>query len=202
MPRLRGDSAICAVSWSRISPTRITSGSCLRPDLEPVGEGENVPPDFALRHHRVGRLRIQVFDRLLDGDDAVTARLVEQIDDHRQGGGLPRAGHARDDDQPVTRLGPAGRASSSGNPAQAKSGMVFGYQPQARTDVAARREKVDAEPGDPTVRHHMRTRNRSSSGPERPWAAAGQSAVSSAASSAQGRLGQFDQVAVQAQDGG
>ena len=48
-------------------------------------------------------MREQVLDRLLDGDDAVAAGLVEQVDDHRQRGRLARAGRAGDDHQPVAQ---------------------------------------------------------------------------------------------------
>ena len=133
-------SAICAVSRSRISPTRITSGSCRRP--VPAARRRTVStsrPTSRCVTTEFGRPREQVLDRLLDGDDAVAAGLVEQVDDHRQRGRLAGAGRPGDD-RPARRAGtPAARPARRGKPAQSKSGMAAGMTPQARRRAGRRR---------------------------------------------------------------
>ena len=66
-----------------------------------------------------GRPREQVLDRLLDGDDAVAAGLVEQVDDHRQRGRLAGPGRPGDDHQPVAREGqPLGQRDAGSRPSR------------------------------------------------------------------------------------
>jgi hypothetical protein len=133
----------------------------------------------------------------------VAARFVEQVDDHRQGGGLARPGRAGHDDQAVARLGqPAGQVRREAGPGEVRDGV--GHQPQARPDLAPGVEQVDAEPGQAAVALQVegeieilpRLKRRvavggAEGGDQLPRLVGGQ-----------GRLGQLDQVAVEAQGRG
>ena len=67
---------------------------------QPVGEVRHVNAHLALVDDRLG-VRVQVFDRVLDGDDVERLGLVDDLDQRRQRGGLARAGDAGDQHQPA-----------------------------------------------------------------------------------------------------
>ena len=69
--------------------------------LETVIERVHVASHLALCDHGGADRLVHVLDGLLDGDDTVTARAIEPIDQGRQGRRLPGPRHARNDNQPV-----------------------------------------------------------------------------------------------------
>ena len=112
-------SAVEIVSRSRISPTRITSGSwrnaarsasakldCVRADLPLVD-------DAAL-------VAVQELDRILDREDVLRALAVDLVDDRRERRRLTGAGRAGDEHQ-TTRL----LASTCSDDGMPSSSSVF-----------------------------------------------------------------------------
>src|SRR6185503_11775730 len=80
-------SAVSIVSMSRISPTRMTSGSW-RSALRSAAAN-----DFALAHDRVV-VAVQILDRVFDGNDVARPRAVDVVDHRRQRRALAAAGGA------------------------------------------------------------------------------------------------------------
>ncbi|OPZ11150.1 MAG: hypothetical protein BWZ10_02240 [candidate division BRC1 bacterium ADurb.BinA364] len=64
------------------------------------GEIHRIDPDFQLIDDRLA-VRIEEFDRVLDGDDVLAAGQIDLLDDRRQSGGLAAARGAGDKDQAV-----------------------------------------------------------------------------------------------------
>jgi hypothetical protein len=62
-----------------------------------------IGPDLALVHHAV-LVRVQVLDRILDGDDVLVPLGVDLVDDRRERGRLARAGRPGDEHQPARLL--------------------------------------------------------------------------------------------------
>ena len=87
-------SAVEIVSRSRISPTRITSGSWRSAAFRASGEGLRVGADLALVDDAL-LVAVEELDRVLDRHDVLLARLVDLVDHRRQRGRLARAGRAR-----------------------------------------------------------------------------------------------------------
>ncbi len=88
--------AICAVSWSRISPTRILSGSWRRMERRPRAK---VRP-FFLVDGNLGDAADLVFDRVLDGDDLVFVAL-DLVERGVERGGFAGAGGTGDEHHAV-----------------------------------------------------------------------------------------------------
>ncbi len=89
-------SAVVIVSRSRISPRRITSGSWRNAPRSPSAKPVASPADLPLVDD-AEPVRVQELDRVLDGDDVLSARRVDLVDQRRQRRGLARAGRARQD---------------------------------------------------------------------------------------------------------
>ena len=66
--------------------------------LERLREAVSVVSDLALRHH-APLVPVREFDRILDGDDVVTASLVDVVDHRGERRRLARARHTREEDQ-------------------------------------------------------------------------------------------------------
>ena len=90
--------AASIVSRSRISPTRITSGSCRKAAADGLGETRHVHAQFPLVDRRL-LVRVVELDRVFDRDDMVVEVLVDVVDHRRQRGGLAGARRPRDQDQ-------------------------------------------------------------------------------------------------------
>ena len=91
-------SAVPIVSMSRISPTRITSGSWRSAALSASREGLRVGAQLALVDD-APLVPVQELDRVLDGHDVLVAGLVDLVDHRRQRRRLARArraGHEHD----------------------------------------------------------------------------------------------------------
>ena len=97
-------SAVEIVSRSRISPTRITSGSWRSAAFRASAEGLRVGADLALVDDAL-LVAVEELDRVLDGHDVLLARLVDRVDHGRQRGGLARAGRAGDEHDAARLLG-------------------------------------------------------------------------------------------------
>ena len=69
------------VARSRISPTRMTSGSCRKARRKRFGEVRHVHADFALHDDRFF-VRVVIFDRIFHRDDVPIEVLVDVVD-HR-----------------------------------------------------------------------------------------------------------------------
>ncbi len=112
--------------------------------LQAVGKAQHIGTHLALADHRIGGPGEKVLDRLLDGDDAVAARLVQDVDDHRQGGGLARPGGAGHDDQPIADIGQAlGQDGREAGPLEIGDGRR--HQAQACPQLPADVEDVGPE---------------------------------------------------------
>src|SRR5881396_1752382 len=89
-------SATDIVSGSRISPTRMTSGSSRRA-ARSDGEAGRVVADLALADDAVDVL-VGELDRVLDRDDVVVPVAVDEVDHRRERGRLAGAGDAGAED--------------------------------------------------------------------------------------------------------
>ena len=89
-------SAVEIVSRSRISPTRITSGSWRSAARRREREARRVGAELALVDDAL-LVRVQELDRVLDREDVLLARLVDLVDHRRERRGLARAGRAGDE---------------------------------------------------------------------------------------------------------
>ena len=89
-------SAVEIVSRSRISPTRITSGSWRSAAFSASREALRVGAELALVD-QAALVRVQELDRVLDRHDVLVARAVDLVDHRRQRGRLARAGRAGDE---------------------------------------------------------------------------------------------------------
>ena len=97
-PVLAAVRASSMVSKSRISPTRMMSGSSRSAPRSAGGEGLGVHADFAVVDEAVLAL-VHELDRVFHRDDVVVAVLVGVIHHRRERGGFAGAGRAGDDDQ-------------------------------------------------------------------------------------------------------
>ena len=95
--------AVDTVSRSRISPTRMMSGSwrstCFSAVAKPVG----VDADLALVDD-AALVMVQELDRVLDRDDVVAPRAVGQIDQAGERRGLARTGRPGDQDETAGKM--------------------------------------------------------------------------------------------------
>ena len=91
-------SAVEIVSRSRISPTRITSGSWRSAPRSASAKPLRVGADLALVHDR-GLVLVEELDRVLDRDDVHRLALVDRVDHRRERRRLTGAGRARHEDE-------------------------------------------------------------------------------------------------------
>ena len=136
-------SAAAIVSRSRISPTRMTSGSSRSAYLSAVGEALGVGADLALVDD-AALVAVDELDRVLDRDDVALPLLVDLVDHRRERGATcpSRSG-------PVTRTRPRGRSASlamtGGRPRSSKVSHVERDLPDHHRHAAALLEAVAAE---------------------------------------------------------
>ena len=144
--RSRPRSAPCRSSpWSRISPTRITSGSWRSAAFRPAAKlGASWPISRWLTMQRLWR--VQELDRVLDREDVLVARLVDLVDQRRERGrlaGAGRAGHEHD----AARL--LGELAHDRRQAELLDRHRLGRdQAERGAERAALEEGVDAEAAD------------------------------------------------------
>ena len=93
-------SAVEIVSRSRISPTRITSGSWRSAARSASAKLVGVGADLALVDDAL-LVPVHELDRVLDRDDVVGARAVDLVDHRRERRRLAGAGRAGDEDEPA-----------------------------------------------------------------------------------------------------
>ncbi len=91
--------AICAVSWSRISPIRMMSGSARRMERRAAAK---VQTRLGVHLHLIDA-RDSILDRILNGDD-VDFRPDDSVQRRVQAGGLTRARGSADDEHAVGLL--------------------------------------------------------------------------------------------------
>ena len=89
-------------------------------------------------------VQVQELDRVLDGDDVVGARLVDQVDDRRQRRGLAGAGRAGDQHDTVLQRGDLGEPRRQLQLLERRD--VRRNHPHDDREAAALPEHVDAEP--------------------------------------------------------
>ena len=145
-------SAAFTVSVSRISPTRMTSGSCRIAARSAVEKSLGVDAHLALVDHRE-LVEVQHLDRVLDRDDVHLAVVVDVVD---------HAGERR-------RLAGAGRAGDEHQAAR----LQRQRREHRRQAEVLERDRADARPAGSTRPHEPRdrktlTRNRPTPGEE--WA--------------------------------
>ncbi len=138
-------SAVEIVSRSRISPTRITSGSWRRAARRPRREVRRVGADLALVDDRAFVL-VQELDRVLDREDVVLALAVDHVDHRRQGRALAGAGRAGDEDEAARFAGEL--AQHRRHPEVLQGGDPVWDEAEGGADRAALQVGVDAEAGD------------------------------------------------------
>ena len=135
-------SAVEIVSRSRISPTRITSGSSRRAAFSARREVQRVGADLALVDDAL-LVRVEELDRVLDREDVLLALGVDQVDHRGEGGRLARAGRPGDEDE-AARL--AGELLEHRRQAQRLEALDLGRDvAEGGRDRAALEEAVDAE---------------------------------------------------------
>ena len=136
--------AVWAVSASRSSPTRITSGSWRSARRSACGNVAGVEPDLALVDD-AAVVGVQDLDRVLDRDDVLAARPVDVVEHRGERGRLPRAGRAGREHEAAVLLG---EASNAGRQRElARSRDLLRDHPECERDRAALAEAVDAEAG-------------------------------------------------------
>ena len=106
-PVSAADSAVCTVSSSRISPTRITSGSWRSTRRRARLKDAVSWPTSRWLMMRVA-VAVQELDRVLDRDDVLLHRPVHVVDHRRQRGRLAGAGRAGEQDDPALLVGQRG----------------------------------------------------------------------------------------------
>jgi hypothetical protein len=94
--------ALEMVSWSRISPTMMTFTSSRKAAWSAHGNPAR-HMHFALMDERL-LLVEEVFDRVLDGDDVLGARLVDAVDDGRERRGLSLPHRTHDEEEALGAL--------------------------------------------------------------------------------------------------
>ena len=134
--------AVEIVSRSRISPTRITSGSWRRAAFRARAKDCGVGADLALVDDAL-LVAVEELDRVLDGHDVLFARLVDRVDHGRQRGGLARARRARDEHHAARLLGEV--VHGGRQPEVVDGDDVGGDQAEGGADGRALEVGVDAE---------------------------------------------------------
>ena len=97
-------SADSIVSRSRISPMRTMSGSSRSAARSARAEAQRVGVDLALVDE-TALVRMDVLDRIFDGDDVLAALGVDLVDHRRERRRLAAARRPGDEDQPARPLG-------------------------------------------------------------------------------------------------
>ena len=121
------------VSRSRISPTRITSGSIRKRPANRLGEVGHVDADLALVDGRFLVL-VVILDRVLDRDDMPVEVVVDIVDHRGQAGRLARPGGAGDQDQAAR---PLDQVADDRRRAQLlEREKLVGDPPQHQADIA------------------------------------------------------------------
>ena len=130
------------VSRSRISPTRITSGSWRKAARSAV-EKFAVSTSTSRWLMKLLLVAVQEFDGVFDGDDVIGARGVDAVDHGRQRGGFARAGRSGHQHQAALLLADL---VDDARQVQFLRGANFRRDDaQNHADVAALLEDVDAE---------------------------------------------------------
>ena len=137
-------SAVEIVSRSRISPTRITSGSWRRAAFRRHGEGLRVGAHLALVDD-AALVPVEELDRILDGHDVLVALLVDQVEHRGERGGLARAGRAGDQHEAAGLLGEVAQHGRQAERVQRRH--LLGDQAEGGADRGALEVGVDAEAG-------------------------------------------------------
>ena len=137
--------AVAIVSRSRISPTRMSSGSSRRAARRPRAKSGSIGADLALVDDRLF-VFVQELDRVLDREDVVRAFGVDHVEHRRQRRALAGAGRAGDEDEPTRFLGQL--TEDLRHPERVEVRDLLRDEPERGADRAALEEAVDAEPGD------------------------------------------------------
>ena len=144
-------SAVAIVSRSRISPTRITSGSWRSAARRASANPVRVLADLALVDD-AAVVRVQKLDRILDRQDVLRARPVDLVDHRRERRRLSGSGRARDENE-ATR--PDGELTQDGGqPELVRRLDPIRDQAERRSERLALEVDVDAEAGE--AGHGMR----------------------------------------------
>ena len=139
-------SAVEIVSRSRISPTRITSGSSRRAARRPSAKSvASAPTSRWLTMQRL--VPVQELDRVLDREDVVLALAVDHVDHRRQRRRLARAGRPGDEHEAARLAGELAQRPAAA-PSESRLGISCGIRRKAALIDAALEEAVDAEAGD------------------------------------------------------
>ena len=93
-------SAVSIVSKSRISPTRMTSGSC-RSALRSACANDRVSTDDLALVDERQLIAVEELDRILDGHHVRRPCPIDVVDERGQRGALAAAGRAGDEDEPA-----------------------------------------------------------------------------------------------------
>ena len=135
-------SAIAIVSRSRISPTRITSGSWRSAARSASAKLDGVGADLALVDD-APLVAVHELDRVLDREDVVGARSVHLVDQRRERRRLAGAGRAGDEDEAARLLGEL--VQGRGEAELLERLDRFGNEAEGGADRAALEVDVDAE---------------------------------------------------------
>ena len=138
-------SAALTVSVSRISPTRMTSGSCRIAARSAVEKSLGVDADLALVDHRE-LVVVEDLDRVLDRDDVDLAVVVDVVDHAGERRGLARPGRTGDEHQAARLQGERGEHGRQAEVVERDRADADATEDQAGR--APRAEGVDAEPAD------------------------------------------------------
>ena len=115
------------------------------------GKRGRIAVQLALVHGRL-LVRMQKLDRILDGDEVLRTRLVDQVDDGRQRGRLARSGRTRDEHQAVLERRHIGQRR--GKAQRLERRYARRNHAHHHRVGAALAEDIDAEPG--TVGNEIR----------------------------------------------
>ena len=143
-------SAISIVSRSRISPTRITFGAWRSAARSAARERRRVAVQLALVH-RALLVQVQELDRILDGEDVLGARLVDQVDDRGQRRRLAGSGRSGDEHDAVLERGDVGdrrrqaSARRSTGSSRAMTRITIAKVPRWRNTLTRKRARSGSE---------------------------------------------------------
>src|SRR5215472_4831444 len=129
------------VATSRISPTRMTSGSSRRQARSPLAKDRVSMPTSL--HHDARLVVEEVLHGIFEGHDVELALLVHAVEEGGEGGRLPLPGGARDDDKAA--LEPRQLQHVRGKAELLQSRDLIGNAPEGCGHASALTEDVDAE---------------------------------------------------------
>ena len=144
-------SAVEIVSRSRISPTRITSGSWRSAARSPSAKRRRVGADLALVDD-AALVPVQELDRILDREDVLGAVAVDPVEQRRERGRLAGAGRAGDEHEAARLL--AEVVELLGHPQLVERADPGGDLAERGADALALEVRVDAEARE--ARHGVR----------------------------------------------